>query len=90
MINSIRSPLFLQRYDRTTSTEGRAILGSNPSADPGAETKGAGLYSSDPLDRALSDQHQCVKPTVASRATVYLSTSAVTFTPNQDRMRSAA
>ncbi len=69
-----------------TWTEDRAMLGSNPSAVPGAETEGPGQRPGVPPDsRALRDQHQCDKPTVASRATVYLSTRAVTFTPNQHR-----
>src|ERR1700682_4397824 len=48
-----------------TWTEDRAMLGSNPSAVPGAETEGPGHRPGVPADsRALRDQHQCDKPIV--------------------------
>ena len=72
-----------------TWTEDRAMLGSNPSAVPGAHTEG-GRPQRAPrnLSQPFRDEHQCVKPTLASHATVYLSTSAVSFTPNQHRVQS--
>ena len=66
-----------------TWTEDRAMLGSNPSADPGAETKEARCPTGISLALTLSDQQQSDKPTVAPSVTVHLSTSAVTFTPNR-------
>src|SRR6202171_3433887 len=47
----------------STWTEDRAMLGSTPSAVPGAETEGPGHRPGVPADsRALRDQHQCDKP----------------------------
>src|ERR1700682_6803130 len=49
----------------STWTEDRAMLGSTPSAVPGAETEGPGHRPGVPADsRALRDQHQCDKPIV--------------------------
>src|SRR5947209_17120944 len=49
----------------STWTEDRAMLGSNPSAVPGAATEGPGHQPGVPPDsRALRDQHQCDKPIV--------------------------
>jgi hypothetical protein len=61
------------------------MLGSNPSAVPGAETEGPGHRLGVPPDsRTLRDQHQSDKPTVQPLdAVAYRSTRAVTFTPNQ-------
>src|SRR5437763_10682517 len=49
----------------STWTEDRAMLGSNPSAVPGAATEGPGHRPGVPPDSgALRDQHQCDKPIV--------------------------
>jgi hypothetical protein len=49
----------------STWTEDRAMLGSNPSAVPGAETEGPGHRPGVPPDfKALRDQQQRDKPTV--------------------------
>jgi len=71
-------------------TEDRAMLGSNPSADPGTQTKGAGRPKGVPLlpvctalSKTLWDEYQSDKPNVVLTRTAYLSTSSVTFTLNQ-------
>ena len=71
-----------------TWTEDRAMLGSNPSAVPGAHTpKGCGVntashsISLSPFGMSTN----ALNPPVASHATVYLATRAVSFTPNQHR-----
>src|SRR5437763_10140503 len=49
----------------STWTEDRAMLGSNPSAVPGAATEGPGHRPGVPPDSgSLRDQHQCDKPIV--------------------------
>jgi hypothetical protein len=59
------------------------MLGSNPSADPGAQTEGRDAQAASRSLSALRDEHQCDKPNVAASATADPSTRAVPFTPNQ-------
>ena len=64
------------------------MLGSNPSAVPGAETEGPGHQPGvPPTPRPFGISTNAIKPNRATAETVaYRSTRAVTFTPNQHTM----